>query len=110
MLNIFAINTDGYANTMAFVSPENDDLSQWRLVIDLKDALNTDGTFNEEFTKTVVHEFAHVITLNKTQMQDLNKVSEEGSFQTQEGTTSKESYINQFFQKFWEDIYQKEMQ
>lgn len=107
MLNIFAINTDGYANTMAFVSPENDDLSQWRLVIDLKDALNTDGTFNEEFTKTVVHEFAHVITLNKTQMQDLNKVSEEGSFQTQEGTTSKESYINQFFQKFWKDIYEE---
>ncbi|MEA1975918.1 MAG: hypothetical protein U9N10_10395 [Bacillota bacterium] len=106
MIKIFVINTDGYGNIMAFVNQENDDLSTWRLVIDIKDALDENGEFNEEFTGTVIHEFAHVLTLNSSEI-DVNNIEEVDTFIVEEGRTNKNSYMNLFYQKFWNNIYEE---
>lgn len=106
MIKIFVINTDGHGNTMAFVNQENDDLSTWRLVIDIKDALDENGEFNEEFTGTVIHEFAHVLTLNSSEI-DVNNIEEVDTFIVEEGRTNKNSYMNLFYQKFWNNIYEE---
>jgi len=99
----YEVNTDGIDNVMAHVVEETEDFSQWRLAIDLKDAINPDGSFSDEFTNTVIHEFAHVMTLHKGQLQGAN-VTDDSAFSTQEGYLKTESYLNQFFQEFWKDI------
>ncbi|KDR95511.1 Putative zinc-binding metallo-peptidase [Peptoclostridium litorale DSM 5388] len=99
----FEINTDGFENVMAHVTPENTDASSWRLAIDIRDALDADKKHTEEFNNTVLHEFAHIMTLNKDQMMPLrNEYSL--NYTVEEGTLKKESYLNQFYNKFWLDI------
>jgi hypothetical protein len=99
----FEINTDGTDNVMAHVVQENEDFSKWRLAIDLKDAIKADGSFSDEFTNTVVHEFAHVMTLHKGQLQGDNIVDEK-AYSTNEGYLTTNSYLNKFYQSFWRDI------
>lgn len=103
LLTRFEVNTDGYAGVMAHVVEEKADYSTWRLAIDLKDAVNADGSFSDEFTNTVIHEFAHVMTLHKGQLQGENIV-DENAFSTQEGYLKTDSYLNKFYQRFWKDI------
>ncbi len=99
----YEVNTDGVDNVMAHVVEEAEDFSQWRLAIDLKDAINPDGSFSDEFTNTVIHEFAHVMTLHKGQLQGAT-VTDDTAFSTQEGYLKTESYLNQFYQEFWKNI------
>jgi len=103
LLTKFEVNTDGYNNVMAHVVQEKDDYSQWRLAIDLKDAINADGTFSDEFTNTVIHEFAHVMTLHKGQLQG-QVIEDETAYETDEGFLKTSSYLNQFYQRFWKEI------
>ena len=103
LLSRFEVNTDGYGNVMAHVVEEKSDYSTWRLAIDLKDSVNADGSFSDEFTNTVIHEFAHVMTLHKGQLQGENIV-DENAFSTQEGYLKTDSYLNKFYQRFWKDI------
>lgn len=99
----FEINTDGYQNVMAHVISESTDQSKWRLALDIKDSLNSDGSFNDEIDNTVIHEFMHVITLNDTQLKD--KVDPySGTYTVDEGTLTKDSYLNKFYNKFWKSI------
>lgn len=102
-LSKFEINTDGIENVMAHVVPENTEASKWRLALDIKDCVNGDGSYAEEFNNTVIHEFAHVITLNKEQMLPLRS-DNSGTYTIDEGSLTKEAYLNQFYNKFWLDI------
>jgi len=102
-LSKFEINTDGIENVMAHVVPENTEASKWRLALDIKDCVNGDGSYMEEFNNTVIHEFAHVITLNKEQMLPLRS-DYSGTYTVDEGSLTKESYLNKFYNKFWADI------
>lgn len=102
LLTRFEVNTDGYSNVMAHVVEEKADYSTWRLAIDLKDAVNADGSFSDEFTNTVIHEFAHVMTLHKGQLQGEN-ILDENTFSTQEGYLKTDSYLNKFYQRFWKN-------
>lgn len=99
----YEVNTDGIDNVMAHVIEESDDYSTWRLAIDLKDAINPDGSFSDEFTNTVIHEFAHVMTLHKGELQGETLV-DENAFETTEGFLKTESYLNKYYQKFWISI------
>lgn len=98
----FEINTDGYENIMAYVDTEDEENLQWRITVDIRDALKSDGSFNDEFDITAVHEIAHVLTLNKNQMYD--GTDELDTYTVEEGTLKKDSYLNLFYQKFWTDI------
>lgn len=99
----FEVNTDGIENVMAHVIEETEDYSKWRLAIDLKDAINSDGSFSDEFTNTVIHEFAHVMTLHKDELQG-EIITDETAYSTIEGALKSDSYLNQFYQKFWLDM------
>lgn len=102
----FEVNTDGIDNVMAHVVEETDDYAKWRLAIDLKDALTPEGEITSEFTHTVVHEFAHVMTLHKGELQG-EKIIDKEAYETQEGYLKTESYLNQFYQRFWLSIAQE---
>lgn len=106
MLTKFEINTDGFGNVMAHVVEEETDLSIWRLAVDLKDSANANGEFTSEFNNTVIHEFAHVMTLNKSQMQ-MDEITDKNTFEVQEGILKKQSYLNRFYDKFWKEIYKE---
>lgn len=99
----FEINTDGYQNVMAHVVSESTDQSKWRLALDVKDAVNSDGSFNKEIDNTIVHEFMHVITLNNSQLKD--KVDPySNTYNVDEGTLTEGSYLNKFYNKFWKSL------
>lgn len=112
----FAIYTDGPDEVMAFVEPDPDDPSRWVLSVDIIDAQNPD-----ELTYTLIHEFAHVLTLNETQVafdnEIFNQPDDEDLFAEAEsscptyfpgeGCSLGDSYINAFFDAFWSDIYEE---
>lgn len=94
------INSDGQANILAFVRQENDELTKWRMVLDLKDAFDADGNYIDDFDTTIVHEFAHLLSLNAGQMQKKSN----GTYENEEGILAEKAYLNQFYQEFWQDI------
>lgn len=113
MITTYGIFTDGEEGTMAFVHPNDDDPTTWTIALDIIDADD-----KQEHTHTLLHEFAHVLTLGNAQV-PMNAdayFSEEGdgvyeeavdacpTHFTGEGCAKPQSYINLFFEKFWSDI------
>jgi hypothetical protein len=85
------------------------DLSRWQLGVDIADAEDP-----IDLTYTLVHEFAHLISLNSDQISigkdnefyDWDQVPENCSqLSTPEGCSNPDSYINLFYQNFWLDIF-----
>lgn len=99
-IKYFVINTDGYGNVLAYVSQENEALTKWRVVLDFKDAYDESGNYLEEYDETLVHEYAHILTLNASQMQS----SSSGTYENEEGILTEGSYLNRFYNMFWLDI------
>jgi|GEM_PF-1188277 len=99
-IQYFVVNTDGPGNVLAYVSQENDTLTKWRMVLDLKDAFDSEGNYLQEYDETIVHEFGHIISLNSSQMQKQST----GTYENEEGNLKAESFLNQFYQTFWLDI------
>jgi len=105
----YVIFTDGTLNTLAWVGEmEDGDNSRWELGVDILDS--ADPVY---LTETITHEVGHLITLNSGQI-----IQKEGfaytpyqntavcpQFISSEGCSTPESYINQFYQKFWVGIY-----
>lgn len=109
----FVIYTDGANNSLGAVD-QTDDPHYWNLEIDIRDARNF-----PDLATTVIHELAHLITLNDTQVTTDYKVfyspdnkdvfSQEAAtcstYFIFEGCSHQDSYINSFFNQFWPDIY-----
>lgn len=111
----FSIFTDGQGRHLAAVSPLFSDPEQWILQVDILDAKNY-----HDLTYTLIHEQAHLLTLNANQVppskaifkfpenetvyrQEDDACSE---YFTGEGCSKPESYLNQFFTRFWPYIYE----
>jgi hypothetical protein len=120
----FHIFTDGEDDTLAYVQPLENDPNLWLIAIDIVDA-GTSGKINQpDFVHTVVHEFSHILTLENGQVPPDTSLSaeelEEGiespvalscaTFYTGEGCANGRSYISQFFDRFWADVYEDEFQ
>ncbi|QZY53665.1 hypothetical protein [Crassaminicella profunda] len=102
----FEINTDGKEEVFAHVNSPDESNKIWRLAVDIKDAIGKEGKLVKEFDKTLIHEFGHILTLNDSQMmKERNENSP--TYTTEEGTTKKESYLNQFYNQFWKGIYKE---
>lgn len=115
-LTEFAILTDGKDNLLAAVAQSSADPASWRLEVDIADAQDY-----ENLTFTLIHEFGHLLTLNEEQVSPSMAVfnnprdpavrSHEAamcpSFFPHEGCSNGDSYINQFYQRFWTDKYEE---
>lgn len=108
--NVF---TDGYANTLAAVDQNHADPSKWILEIDIADLKDENS-----FLFTLIHEYAHLLTLNTSQVipdQEIVNDPENQSLQHEKaaacptyfawtGCSNSDSYINAFYTRFWKDI------
>ncbi len=106
-LELFADPEDG---TAAYVAPlDQNNLSVWEMGHNLDFVWDNNNQFvKAESAYTSIHEVAHLLTLDHTQV-DVNG-NNCGTFHTGEGCSNSGSYINQFFSRFWGDIYQENQQ
>lgn len=100
-INTVEFSTDGLDRSLAYVL-QNDTYTKFRLSIDEKDALDKDGNFTRDGLETLIHEFAHIITLNDTQViiEEIDKDVADFS-----KSYKPSSYTYSFYNQFWKDIY-----
>jgi hypothetical protein len=112
----FSIFTDGRGNHLAAVSPMSSEPEQWILQVDI---LDSESYY--ELTYTLLHEQGHLLTLNTKQVlpsmaifefpdnETVRKQETEACPQyfTGEGCSEPDSYINQFFNRFWQYLYEE---
>lgn len=112
----FAITTDGLGGTLASVAQTDYDPDLWILYVDFADTSNY-----YELTYTLVHEFAHLLTLGAEQVIPslaifnnpdddniyLRELSACQNYFPGEGCANPDSYINAFYYEFWDDIYEE---
>jgi len=110
----FGIFTDGKYNYLAAVTQAEKNPYKWELNVDF-----ADSTQKTVLTYTLLHEFGHLLTLNRDQVEvsvpiyhhpyDENVFQQEVDACPQyfpgEGCSNPDSYINQFFDRFWTDFY-----
>jgi hypothetical protein len=113
IISQFVVITDGKDDTIAAVDYAEDDLAHWALEVDIADLDDKDA-----LTFDLVHEFAHLLTLNKTQVsfdeelaknpddQTLlkNKAALCSDYFTGMGCSLPDSYVNIFYKRFWGQI------
>jgi hypothetical protein len=109
----FVITTDGPAGTLGAVE-QTDDPETWSLYMDVQDA----GNFSDLVT-TLVHEIAHIFTLDTSQVATdwdvFNNPDDYDAYERGddacdtyfmfEGCSYPDSYINLFFARYWQEIY-----
>jgi len=112
-VNEFVIFTDGSeGDTMAWVNPSAADEGFWQVGIDL-----LDSDYPLYLADTLVHETAHLLTLNTSQIssdEDYYPYDEEqgefmycNQYAGSGGCSQPGSYINLFYEKFWKDSYKE---
>ena len=113
MVTQFNVFTDGYSNTLAAVGQLSENPSAWMLEVDVADLEDKDSLIF-----TMVHEYAHLLTLNAEQVepdQDLvddpfnpdlqiAKAAACTYYFTGTGCSYEDSYINVFYNRFWLDL------
>ncbi len=109
----YEVMTDGSGELLAAVAQAYPS-DKWVLAVDIADAENA---YN--LTYTLLHEFGHLLTLNADQVppskviydhpQDEKILADEIAACPQyfpgEGCSKPDSYLNQFYQRFWTDIH-----
>jgi hypothetical protein len=110
----FAIFTDGLGGTLASVAQTTHDPDLWVLNVDIADIANY-----YELTYTLVHEFAHLLTLGAEQVTPslaifnnpdddtiyLREASACPNYFPGEGCANPDSYIHNFYYQFWDELH-----
>ena len=105
----FKIFDDPKDDWVAFARENDESLTDWTITFNIDGVFNKDGTMydQERLNISLVHEFAHVLTLNNTQLTpiDLKKWAPDCWLQlyTGEGCAKENSIIDSFYKKFWEE-------
>ena len=114
MLAEFIIMTDGPGGVLSAVEQTPNNPARWILETDIADSLDT-----KNLAFTLLHESGHLLTLNSSQVPpDLPVFDNPNSARTRdraiaacgtyfpgEGCSLATSYVNNFFDKFWNDLY-----
>ncbi|HEX9385055.1 MAG TPA: hypothetical protein VF918_01955 [Anaerolineales bacterium] len=110
----FAIFTDGRGKHLAAVGQTFSDPKQWMLQVDI---LDSESYY--DLTYTLLHEQGHLLTLNAEQVPPSNAIFKYPNNKTiykqevsacpqyfpGEGCSTPDSYVNEFFNRFWMDFY-----
>jgi hypothetical protein len=110
----FSVMTDGRENILGGVSRTVDDPKEWGLHIDILDADN-----HYSLTFTLLHEFGHLLTLKTSQVAfdktlyynpDNEQLRDRAAsachqYFTDEGCSLADSYINEFYGRYWQTFY-----
>lgn len=99
MISEFIVFSDGYANVIGAVD-EASTPNMWTLEMDAVDSRDL-----PTLATTLIHEFAHMLTLGDSQL-DANAKSC-STYKSLDGCTKSESYLNAFYDAFWTDIYEE---
>jgi hypothetical protein len=112
LVSEFVIFTDGpEGDTSAWVKPSETDKGYWQVGIDL-----LDSDYPTYLADTLVHETAHLLTLNTSQIPDRGNLyyyydERQDQFMhcdqyaVFDGCSLPDSYINLFYQRFWKANY-----
>lgn len=93
----FIVFTDGPRNRLAYVKPTSDDTQTWAIAFDI-----LDSDYPPYLTETLVHEVGHLVTIDAAQLDtDNHSASACKTFLLPEGCSTKDSYISQFYKRFW---------
>ena len=98
MVSEFIIFSDGYSNSIGAVD-QADKPDTWTLEMDIVDSQNF-GTLST----TIIHEFGHMLTLNDSQISNVDQ-SSCTNYMSMDGCSNSDSYINAFYNTFWADIH-----
>lgn len=91
---IFENNSD---DTLAFVDDEDMD-GKWRVAVNLS---GYNSSTERENKSTFIHELAHIISLNSSQVNPNIEKNDCNTFHVDEGCAKSSSYLNIFQSKFW---------
>ena len=101
----FVLYNGEKGESAGFVFETSKDLSTWRMGIAIDYAYEGGFNANGELAYTIIHEFGHVLTLDKTQVDSGTNEDNCSTFFTGEGCSKEASFINQSYNKFWKDIW-----
>jgi|GEM_PF-1383510 len=96
----FVVMSDGLYGTFAYVDTMDKKGVHWKLALDGKDLKD-----ETESIYTLIHEFAHVFSLDSTQVEyDWEGFAPRSIFWDDEVKAKQDSYLNAFYKAFWERI------
>jgi hypothetical protein len=112
----FFMFTDGKQRILAYVAQSHTSPEEWVLSVDVVDAETP-----ADLTYTLVHEFAHLLTLGPDQVIPSDAIfdnpGDEAIWRQEydacetyfpgEGCSAPDAYIDAFFTEFWEEIYRE---
>ncbi|WP_206459925.1 hypothetical protein [Anaerovorax sp. IOR16] len=98
----FAVTSDGEWGTCAYVMRIDKTGENWCISIDPADKID-DGLF----PYTIVHEYAHYLSLNNNQVEyyDSDVAYPMDTYWDYECIAKKDSYLQAYYEQFWEPIY-----
>jgi hypothetical protein len=101
----YHVFSDGRDETLAYVSQNENDLEKWYIAIDIVDVYDSNGEYinKEETIATLIHEYAHILTLNSDQVDVYIVENDCLTHFTGEGCAKESSYWNEFRLEFWSD-------
>jgi hypothetical protein len=113
MVAQFNVFTDGVDNTLAAVDFSGNDPTLWKLEVDITDLKDRDM-----FLFTLIHEYAHLLTLNDSQVEPDEEIAKDPyntvlqnekaflcpNYFTGTGCSNPDSYIQSFYSRFWTGI------
>lgn len=99
---IFAGEKD---DTAGYVIERTQDLSKWQMGIAIDFAYTGGFNADGQLAYTIIHEFGHIITLEKSQVDSSIAEANCKNFFTGEGCSRDNSNINKLYQNHWADIW-----
>lgn len=98
----FILFSDGQYDTLAYVNIVEDNSSKYDLGIDYKDV----ESGRDDFDVTVIHEFGHVLTTNGEEVEYTENVDPNHYYEDGYLSAKENSYLNEFYIRYWEYIYE----
>lgn len=92
---------DGEGAEYGYVTHLDEGLEKWRLGIAIDGAYANGLNGDKELAHTIIHEQFHVMSLNRSQ---LNPNTNSCDYNTDEGCSLEDSYLDDFVETFWTDI------